>query len=163
MRHAEREVRLLQRRFGGTVLTGEHATVAATLAEMEGAGVVHVAAHGRFRSDAPMFSGLELADGVLHGYELDRLRRAPGRVVLSACEGGRSALRCGEPVGLATVLLCRGTSALVASTVPVPDAATADLVLTLHTHLHTGRRPAEALAMAQREHDVPGFVCLGAG
>ena len=50
--------------------------------------MLHIAAHGRHASDNPMFSGLELADGALFGYDIDRMPRVPSTVVLSACEVG---------------------------------------------------------------------------
>jgi CHAT domain-containing protein len=38
------------------------------------AGQAHVAAHGVFRADSPMFSSLRLADGPLTVHDLERLR-----------------------------------------------------------------------------------------
>ena len=160
----DREVRNLGRRWGGPVLTGAAATVDAALTAMDGAATAHLAAHGRFRPDAPMFSCLDLADGPLYGYDLDRLDRAPHLLVLSACDCGLSAVRAsGELIGLATVVLRRGTAALIASTVPVPDDRVVDLVTALHDGLRAGLRPAAALAAAQVRFGHLGFVCLGAG
>ncbi|HEV2783060.1 MAG TPA: CHAT domain-containing protein [Actinophytocola sp.] len=151
LRHAVREVRALHRRWGGTLLTGRRATVAAALSTMDGAELVHIAAHGRFRGDAPSFSHLELADGPLHAYDLAGLSRPPRVLVLSACEGALSALPG------------HGTRAVIASTLPVPDDAAVELVTALHSHLRAGAAPAEALARAQAEHGHLGFVCIGAG
>jgi tetratricopeptide (TPR) repeat protein len=160
LRHAEREVAGLHRRWGGVLLTGRDAAVDTVLTAMDGASLVHIAAHGRHREDAPLFSCLELADGPLYGYDLDRLSTAPHHLVLSACEG---ALATDELIGLATVLLRRGTKAVIASLTPVPDDAVVDLVTTLHEHLGAGAGPAEALARAQTRHGHHGFICLGAG
>jgi tetratricopeptide (TPR) repeat protein len=162
--HAEQEVRTLSGRFGGRALTGKAATVDETLAAVSGASVAHVAAHGTFRSDAPMFSNLMLADGPLYGYDLDRLDRSPRVLILSACDVGRSAGGlAGTPIGLASVVFRRGTAVLIASTMPVPDAQAADLMTTLHAGLHRGHSPAEALAAAQARHGHLGFTCVGAG
>ena len=65
-----------------TVLTGTAATAAAVMHALDGATVAHLACHGHFRSDSPLFSSLELADGPLSGYQLQRLRRAPELIVL---------------------------------------------------------------------------------
>ena len=60
--HAESEVGSLRARHpGATVLTGPDASVGGTLAALDGAGLAHVAAHGAYRSDAPLFSSLALA------------------------------------------------------------------------------------------------------
>ena len=48
-------------------------------------GVLHVAAHGRHAADNPLFSGLELADGTLSGYEDRPHAQGAYTVVLSAC------------------------------------------------------------------------------
>ena len=79
---------LVERHVGATVLRGEDATVEAAMAGLDGASLAHVAAHGHFRPDSPLFSSLEMADGSLSVYELERLKRAPYRLVLSACESG---------------------------------------------------------------------------
>jgi len=57
--------------------------------------------------------------------------------------------------------------------VPVPDAATAPLMVAFHQRLAAGQAPASALAAAQREVGegggaaelaaAAGFVCVGAG
>ncbi|HLY82247.1 MAG TPA: CHAT domain-containing protein, partial [Acidimicrobiales bacterium] len=110
---------------GATRLTGRRATVAAVLKRLNGAPLVHLAAHGSFRADNPLFSSLALADGPLTVYDLERLDRAPDVIVLSACQSGLSAVRPGdELMGLAAVLFSLGTRTLVASVIPVPDAAT---------------------------------------
>lgn len=163
LRYAGREVRALHAAHGGRVLSGRRATVAAALAAMDGAGLVHVAAHGRFRDDQPLFSAVELADGPLYAYDVQRLRRAPRLVVLSACDAGRSVVRPGGDVmGLATALLRAGTSTVVASVLPVPDRRAVGLVTALHVGLRDGLGPAAALAKAQIEHGDLGFVCFGA-
>jgi hypothetical protein len=129
------------------------------------------AAHGRFRADNPLLSRLQLADGPLTVYDLEALQRPPGCLVLSACDAGVSDVRPGdELMGLAAAVLALGTRTLVASVLPVADAATRPLMLALHEGLCLGMTPAEALARAQAApiggHDAvaaASFVCLGAG
>ncbi len=157
---------------GAACLTGAAASAAATGTALARADCAHVAAHGTFRGDNPLFSCLQLADGPLTVYDLEALPRVPRQLVLSACDSGRSAVRAGdELVGLAGALLGLGTTTLVASVAPVPDADTRDLMLALHRELAAGTAPAEALARAQTglvgdPLDVArwaGFVCFGAG
>jgi CHAT domain-containing protein len=147
------------------------ATVAKVAGALDGAAMAHVAAHGNFRADNPLFSSLRLADGPLTVYDLECLSRAPTRMVLSACEVGLSAARAGgELMGLSAALLSLGTAALVASVVAVPDAATRGLMLAFHRRVARGAAFAEALAGAQAEMSrggryapaTAGFVCFGA-
>lgn len=158
---------------GATVLTGPEATSARVLRLMDGAGRLHVAAHGKARADNPLFSALCLADGPLTVHELESLVRPPHQVSLAACDTGRPHRVAGEEVlGIAAALLGVGTATLVAPVVPVPDAATVPLMCGYHTAVRRGVRPAEALARVQAGTDraegarwaaAVGFVCLGAG
>jgi hypothetical protein len=164
LRHAAAEARSLHAAHGGELLVGRQAKVGAALAAMDGADLVHIAAHGRFRDDQPLFSAVDLADGPLFGYDVQRLRRAPRLVVLSACDAGRAVVHPGgEMMGLATALLQAGTSTVVASVLPVPDRQAVGLVTSLHAGMRGGLGPAAALAAAQVEHGHLGFVCFGAG
>jgi len=151
-------------------LDGGEATAAAVLSALDGARLAHVAAHGVFRADNPLFSSLRVGDGPVTVYDLEALGRAPSTLVLSACESGLSGVRPGdELMGLASVLLALGTNVLVASIVPVPDEATRRLMCVFHERLALGDPPAAALATAQvRVSDDPagvaaaaGFLCLG--
>ena len=165
LRHAAAEVRELGALLpGSTALHGRAATAETTLAALDGARLAHLACHGRFRADSPLFSSLELADGPLDVYELQRLKRPPELVVLSACDLALSQLHPGdELLGLAAALLGMGTRTIVASVVPVPDAGARRLMLAFHRRLKDGERPAAALAAAQAKTRTAGFVCLGDG
>ena len=134
---AASEVGELTARYpGARVLTGAAATVEATTRALDGASMAHLACHGRFRAENPLFSALELADGSLTVYDLERLTRAPAVVVLSACDSGVSAVRPGdELLGLLSSLFALGTDAVVASAVPVPDLDTTALMLAFHDAL----------------------------
>ncbi|WP_239167281.1 CHAT domain-containing protein [Catellatospora coxensis] len=155
---------------GAQQLVGPQATVTATLAAIDGARRVHLAAHGEFRADNPLFSHLDLADGPLTVHDLTTLRRAPDLVVLSACDTGLSAVHPGdELMGLTAALLGAGARTLVASTGPVDDEATRELMLGLHQRLRAGHEPAAALAAAQAAAPVErwataySFSCFGSG
>jgi len=168
LRHARAEAIAVATQYQrATTLTGAEATVAATLRALDGAAVAHLACHGRVRADSPLFSSLELADGQLNAYELARLRRAPQLIVLSACDLAVSDARPGnELLGFAGALLDMGTRTIVASVVPVPDAAARRVMPALHRELAAGTPAADALARAQarlppRDAALAGFICLG--
>lgn len=158
---------------GARRLAGPEATVEATTEAMAGASLAHVAAHGRFRSDNPLFSSLLLFDGPVTVYDLEALSAPPHRIVLSACDSGLGGTRPGdELMGLAAALFSLGTSALVVSVVPVPDGSTRTLMRALHRRLRAGAGLAEALAGARDEvasadpamaAASAAFVCMGAG
>ena len=140
------------------------------LEALDGADLAHLATHGRFRADSPLFSALDLADGPLTVHDLERLRTAPYRVVLSACESGVLApVGAQELLGLAAALFSIGTAGLVSSVGEVNDAATAHLMLGLHEGLAAGKDPATALLDVRRAAaDDPvaagtaaAFVALG--
>ena len=155
------------------LLVGKDATAGCVTSRMPGASLLHLAAHGHVRSDNPLFSSVELADGPLTVYEIDRLARAPHHVVLSACDTGRSQTVAGEEIlGFGAAMLGSGTATLVAPVVAVPDLATVELMVAYHRGLVANRSPAQALADAQAAVDpvdsvgraaAAAFICLGAG
>jgi tetratricopeptide (TPR) repeat protein len=144
------------------VLTGAAATPAAALAAMDGAGLAHLAAHGQHVPDNALFSALELANGQLMGYDLQRVS-APGTVVLSCCDLGLADVRPGdEMLGMTTALLAAGAGTVVASVTRVGDDAALAIMKDLHAALVQGIPAATALAGALAGQDA-GFVCFGAG
>ena len=133
------------------VLDGADATVAAALTALDGAALAHVAAHGHFREDSPLFSSLTLADGPLLVHDLQRLERPPHRVVLSACESGVMApVGDQELLGLAAALLSMGTAGVVSSLAEVDDAATVEVMVALHASLRAGGGLGDALLAARQ-------------
>lgn len=170
LRHARAELNAVAELYPGAIkLQGRAADVGSVLHAIDGASIAHFACHGRMRSDSPLFSSLELVDGPLNVYELQHLRRPPELVVLSSCDLAMSATHPGdELLGFAAALLNMGTRSVIASTVPVPDAATKRLMRALHEQLAARQPPARALAHAQQlvakgESALTGFVCLGSG
>ena len=174
LEHADAEVEALSQRYPDAhALGSDRATCHAACAALGGSGLAHVAAHGRFRTDNPLFSALQLTDGALTVYDLESLQRSPRIVILSACDAGMSAVRPGnELMGLAAAVLALGTQTLIASVTPVRDAAIRPLMLDLHGRLREGVPPATALARAQAATLAAdlggslagaGLVCYGAG
>ena len=164
LRHAVREAHEIATTASAQVLTGREARVEPVMAALSGAALAHVACHGRFRADNPLFSSLELADGPLTALDLQQLKRVPDVFILSSCDLALSHLHPGDEVlGFSAALLAMGTRTIVASVVPVPDAASRLLMLEFHRLLAGGISPAVALARAQENAPVAGFVCLGSG
>lgn len=132
------------------VLDGGEATVAAALAALDGAALAHVAAHGHFREDSPLFSSLTMADGPLLVHDLQGLERPPHRVVLSACESGvMQPVGDQELLGLAAALLSMGTAGVVSSLAEVDDAATVEVMVALHARLRQGGGLGDAMLAAR--------------
>lgn len=158
---------------GATVLAGGEATAAASSAALDGARLVHVAAHGQLRADNPLFSSLRLSDGPFTVYDIEQLARSPHHVSLAACSTAVSHITAGQEIlGLAAALLTQQTASLVAPVVPIPDAETRPVMATYHRHLRKSLPPAAALAATQvdfadgtpRERaSAASFICLGAG
>jgi CHAT domain-containing protein/tetratricopeptide (TPR) repeat protein len=131
------------------VFVGSTATTA-LLAEQGGsAGKLHIAAHGVFRSDNPLFSSLRLGDGWLNMMDVFNLTLGAELTTLSACETGRGALYGGdELVGLSQAFLSAGTPSLVVSLWRVHDRSTTRFMEQFYQGLLDGRSRPDALRRA---------------
>jgi tetratricopeptide (TPR) repeat protein len=126
------------------------ATIAALRERAPRADVIHLACHGQFRPDSPLFSSLKLGDGWLTVRDAYTLDVAAGLVTLSACETGVSAVAPGdELLGLVRGFFYAGAPTLLLSLWTVDDEATAELMTDFYTTLRAGARPAAALRAAQ--------------
>jgi CHAT domain-containing protein len=145
------EVRVLAPLFpDSTALLDESATLAAVREQAPNADVIHLACHGQFRPDNPLFSSLRLGDGWLTVRDAYGLNLRCSLVTLSACETGVSAVAPGdELIGLARGFFSAGAPTLLLSLWAVDDEATATLMLNFYTRLREGAAPAEALRFAQ--------------
>ncbi len=113
------------------------------------AGKLHIAAHGIFRADNPMFSSLKLGDSWLNLFDIFNLQLGAELTVLSACETGMSAVWEGdELLGLARGFLYAGTPSLVVSLWTVNDRSTAQLMRRFYEALHRGASKTRALQEA---------------
>jgi CHAT domain-containing protein len=128
----------------------EQATLAAFQFESLRCGILHLACHGLFRTDNPMFSALRLYDSWLTAADVLALDLTDTFVTLSACESGRSDGQRGEEIlGLTRAFLGAGTRALVVSLWLVEDEASADLMACFYEKLAQGAGYASALRTAQ--------------
>ncbi|BCL79878.1 SNAP and CHAT domain-containing protein [Ktedonobacteria bacterium brp13] len=117
-----------------------------------GSPLIHIAAHGLFRLDAPNFSYIKLADrqfSTIEAFNLDLT--ACSLLVLSACETGRGVIGgLDEVIGLGRGFLYAGAASLLPTLWKVDDASSAELMETFYHSLLSGATKAAALAQAQR-------------
>ena len=153
------------------LLSGADATVANVGAALAEHDLAHVVAHGSFRHDNPLWSTIELVDGHLTVYELERLRRVPSTMVLATCDSGVVGGRAGAQLhGLAGTLLNMGATTIVAAIGPLPDSAeTRNTMAVLHRDLVNGSAASASLARRRASSDNPlcltsaALVTLGVG
>ena len=166
------EVVQLLPRYPRAVLLGQgSATAERVLSALDGAWLAHIAAHGTFRADNPLFSSIQLDDGPLTVHDFERLGRAPHWLILSSCDSGvAAAVGADELLGLASSLVPLGAVGIVASVVPVNDPAAVPLMLALHDALQRGATLPGALLAARKatsgeplaEATAHSFIALGA-
>jgi tetratricopeptide (TPR) repeat protein len=131
------------------VLRDAEATVATVLAAMRGAGCIHLASHGIFRQNAPMASGIRLADGWLTARQTATLDLTGAKIVLSACDTGRSVVHAGdELLGLQRGFLLAGAHAVVMTHWPAVDEAAVTTTIEFHRHHRSGLAVPAALRAA---------------
>lgn len=149
--------------FAKTItLIGDQATRAAVQAHAGSVDVLHLACHGQFRPDNPLFSALQLADGWMTVRDAAALDLNCQLVSLSACETGVSEIAPGdELLGLARGFFASGAPSLLVSLWTVDDDATAILMGDFFANINAGEHPAAALRHAQcrllREKPHPFF------
>jgi tetratricopeptide (TPR) repeat protein len=146
---------------GSRLLAGDAATSAAVRRGLPGPAALHIACHGLYRPENPLFSSLRLSDRWVTSAEIMELDLGGALVTLSACESGRPADDTAEPVGLAWAFLAAGATGAVVSQWIVQDDATADLFRVFYTRLASGATPSVALREAQlataEDHPHPYF------
>ncbi|HEX8966228.1 MAG TPA: CHAT domain-containing protein, partial [Chloroflexota bacterium] len=114
------------------------------------ADLIHLAAHGVSRTDAPLFSYLRLADGHLTALDCFDLELDCALVTLSACESGRGTVAPGdEQIGLARAFLYAGARAVLHSLWRIDDRVTRQLMIDFYSGLHAGLGRGAALRQAQ--------------
>ena len=136
--------------LGAEPLLGPAASRERVSAAVRGAGIVHLACHGRFLPDRPLASGLKLGDRWLTVRDVFGLRLDASLVTLSGCETGRAAVGDGDELtGLVRAFFAAGASALVLSLWVAHDEHTTELMTHFYDAHRRGRSPAAALRDAQ--------------
>ncbi|HWC19754.1 MAG TPA: CHAT domain-containing protein [Terriglobales bacterium] len=130
---------------------GEAASGRLLREEGEDAEFLHIATHGIYRQDNPMFSAIRLGDSYLNLYDLYQLRLKTRLVTLSGCATGMNVIAAGdELLGLQRGLFYAGATSLLLSLWDVHDRSTAELMQEFYrTYAQTGDM-AGALQSAMR-------------
>lgn len=148
-----REIEALERIFpDAEVFTDERANTAAFTENAARCDVLHLACHGQFRPENPLFSSLHLADGRITVRDISALKLKAELVALSACETGLNKIFAGEEIlGLARGFLLAGAKSLLLSLWTVNDAATNRLMEIFYEQRKTGKSSAQSLRIAQKK------------
>jgi len=125
---------------------GEEATEERLRIHAPGSRFIHVATHGLFRQDNPMFTSMRLGDSQLSLLDLYSLNLSSELVTLSGCSTGLNAVVGGdELLGMVRGLLYAGTRAVLVTLWDVDDRSTADFMKSFYRHLNA--EPDKSLAL----------------
>ncbi|HEX2714782.1 MAG TPA: CHAT domain-containing protein, partial [Candidatus Acidoferrales bacterium] len=144
------------------LLIGSRATAAALREKGPEIDLLHIATHGTYRQDNPMFSSIRLGDGYLNLFDLSQMHLAASLVALSGCATGMNVVAGGdELLGLQRGLLRAGGASLLLSLWDVNDRSAAELMRHFYeSFVKTGSAPrALQIAMQElrRNHPHPYF------
>lgn len=125
------------------LFVGDRASVDTLKEKGPQASVVHIAAHGTFRNDNPMFSRIRLGQSYLSLYDLYHLELPAELITLSGCATGMNVVAVGdELLGLARGLLSAGAQTLLLTLWDVNDKSTAEFMRAFYADLQkTGDKP----------------------
>jgi CHAT domain-containing protein len=133
---------------------------------------IHIATHGYFRRDSPMFSGIRLGGSYLSLYDLYQLELPAELIALSGCSTGLNVVAAGdELLGLARGLIHAGAETCLLTLWDVQDRSAAQLMTTFYRQLACGRTKTDALQQAMQQvrseyphpyHWAP-FILVGKG
>jgi len=149
---AVQEAQTVAKQLGAPCFLNQAATTALLREAGAHSPIVHIAAHGLFRLDAPNFSHIKLADRQLSTIEVFNLDLSScSLVTLSACETGRAIVGgVDEVIGLGRGFLYAGAASLLPTLWKVDDASSAELMEMFYQALLSDYSKAAALASAQR-------------
>ncbi|MEO8591908.1 MAG: CHAT domain-containing protein [Candidatus Solibacter sp.] len=113
---------------------------------------VHIATHGWFRRDNPMFSSISLGDGPLNLFDLYQLELPCELVTLSGCGTGLHMVVGGdELLGLVRGLLYAGSQSVLVTLWDVNDQSTAEFMALFYEAFKANKNKALALREAMAE------------
>jgi CHAT domain-containing protein/tetratricopeptide (TPR) repeat protein len=131
---------------------GEQATANLLRQRGTSGGVIHIATHGTYRQDNPMFSGIRLGDGYLNLYDLYQIRLNARLVTLSGCATGMNFVSTGdELLGLQRGLFCAGATSLLLSLWDVHDRSTSELMQAFYQSYQETNDMARSLQSAMKQ------------
>ena len=113
---------------------------------------VHIATHGSFRQDNPMFSCISLGNAQLSLFDLYQLDLQAELVTLSGCGTGLNVVVGGdELIGLKRGLLYAGAQAALLTLWDVNDRSTAEFMKLFYERLQSNPNKAQAIQFAMEE------------
>ena len=134
------------------VYLGEAATHEVLRERGAHARYLHIATHGQFRQDNPMFSSISLGTSQLSLFDLYQLHLPSELVTLSGCGTGLNVVVGGdELIGLKRGLLYAGAQGLLLTLWDVHDASTARFMKLFYERLGSSSSKAEAVRQAMAE------------
>ena len=137
---------------GARTLLGKQASAEVLRKHGPGSAVLHIATHGVYRQDNPMFSGIKLGDGYLSLFDLYQTRLGADLVTLSGCATGMNFVAEGdELLGLERGLFRAGAASLLLSLWDVHDHRTAELMQAFYRSYAVSGDAAASLGEAMRQ------------
>ena len=131
------------------ILFGAEATEEALREYGHTSSLIHIASHGIFRQDNPLFSSIRLADSYLTLYDLYHMDLSVDLLTLSGCVTGQNVVEEGdELLGLTRGLLYAGARSLLLSLWEVEDRSTAEFMHEFYCGLANKQRKADAVRSA---------------
>jgi tetratricopeptide (TPR) repeat protein len=131
------------------LFVGEEATEERLRAYGPQSRFIHIATHGYFRQDNPMFSSIRLGNSLLSLFDLYQLRFDAELVTLSGCGTGMNVVIGGdELIGLVRGLLYAGARTLMVSLWEVHDQSTAEFMRDFYQDYKISVNKANALRNA---------------
>jgi CHAT domain-containing protein len=161
---AEQEALEIANLLQTQALTGEAAKESTVVQQMGSSDLIHLATHGlltelnhldisvpgaiALAAEAPFQTGVPGPDGLLTSDEIMDLKLNAKLVVLSACNTGRGNITGDGVVGLSRAFISAGVPTVMVSLWSVPDAPTAELMVTFYEQFEQTNHKAAALQEA---------------
>jgi CHAT domain-containing protein len=134
------------------VYIGPEATLGVLQEKGANARYLHIATHGWFRQDNPMFSSISLGNSQLSLFDLYHLNLPSELITLSGCGTGLNVVVGGdELMGLKRGLLYAGAEGLLLTLWDVNDQSTAEFMKLFYGRLKTDSNKANAFQYATEE------------
>ncbi len=136
---------------GTKLISGGDATVEAFRVQAPTARILHLATHGYFRRDNPMYSSIQLADERLSIADIQHMAIESRLLTLSACNtGSNAAVGADELLGLMRGFLTAGARSLLLALWEIDDRSTSEFMREFYSGLERGERLPAAFAQAMR-------------
>lgn len=155
LRFSRDEVQLLGDQYGAETFFSNHATETNFKQNSSNASIIHLSTHGIIDEVNPMNSMLLMAkdsinDGVLHNYELLKLKFNADLVCLSACETGIGVYQRGEGVmSLARGFQLANVHNVMMTLWKIPDQSSSAIVANFYNYLNKDNDYSKALRQSK--------------